>query len=134
MFAAVDPIHHIKHTIFAKYLILCYIFITRRTKAIIVLDPAPHQIPSEEKMTAITDALYDKALELSANVPDNFMELGRALTQLYDRDRDRFRKLAAKSNMGLRRAYHLIEVSRTVEQLEETLLSNGAASSACAVK
>jgi hypothetical protein len=25
-------------------------------------------------MTAITDALYDKALELSANVPDNFMD------------------------------------------------------------
>jgi hypothetical protein len=54
---------------------------------------------------------------LSANVPDNFMELGRALAQLYDLDRDRFRQLAAKSNMGLRRAYHLIEVSRTVEAL-----------------
>jgi hypothetical protein len=92
----------------------------RGTNAIIALDPpadAPHRIPSEEKMTAITDALYDKALELSANVPDNFMELGRALAQLYDLDRDRFRQLAARSNMGLRRAYHLIEVSRTVEAL-----------------
>jgi hypothetical protein len=66
-------------------------------------------------MTAIIDALFDKALELSANVPDNFMELGRALAQLHDLDRDRFRQLVAKSNMGLRRAYHLIEVSRTVE-------------------
>jgi hypothetical protein len=68
-------------------------------------------------MTAITDALYDKALELSANVPDNFMELGRALAQLYDLDPELFRQLAAKSNMGLRRAYYLIEVSRTVEAL-----------------
>ena len=68
-------------------------------------------------MTAITDALYDKALELSANVPDNFMELGRALAQLYDLDPDRFRQLAAKSSMGLRRAYDLVEVSRTFEPL-----------------
>ena len=37
-------------------------------------------------MTEGTDALYEKALELSANVPDNFLELGRALTQLYDLD------------------------------------------------
>jgi hypothetical protein len=71
-------------------------------------------------MTEGTDALYDKALELSANVPDNFMELGRALAQLYDLDRDIFRQLAAKSNIGLRRAYHLIEVSRTVEAMAIT--------------
>jgi hypothetical protein len=72
-------------------LILFYIYSTRRTNAIIVLDPpadALHRIPSEEKMTEGTVALYDKALELSANVPDNFMELGRALAQLYDLDRD----------------------------------------------
>ena len=29
-----------------------------------------------------TNALYEKALELSADVPDNFLELGRALCQL----------------------------------------------------
>jgi len=68
-------------------------------------------------MTAITDALYDKALELSANVPDNFMVLGEALAQLYDLDPELFRQLAAKSNMGLRKAYSLIEVSRTFEPL-----------------
>jgi hypothetical protein len=33
-------------------------------------------------MTEITDALFDEALGLSANVSDNFMELGRALAQL----------------------------------------------------
>ena len=68
-------------------------------------------------MTEGTDALYDKALELSANVPDNFLELGRALSRLYDRDPNLFRQLAAKSNMGLRKAYSLIEVSRTFEPL-----------------
>jgi hypothetical protein len=68
-------------------------------------------------MTEGTDALYEKALELSANVPDNFLELGRAMAQLYDRDQDLFRQLAAKSNMGLRKAYDLVEVSRTLEPL-----------------
>ena len=68
-------------------------------------------------MTKGTDALDDKALELSANVPDNFVELGRALSQLYDRDPNLFRQLATKSNMGLRKAYDLIEVSRTFEPL-----------------
>lgn len=68
-------------------------------------------------MTEGTDALDDKALELSANVPDNFVELGRALSQLYDRDPNLFRQLVAKSNMGLRKAYELVEVSRTFEPL-----------------
>jgi hypothetical protein len=66
-------------------------------------------------MTEGTDAPYDKALELSANVPDNFLELGRAMAQLYDPNL--FRQLAAKSNMGLRNAYDLVEVSRTFEPL-----------------
>jgi hypothetical protein len=68
-------------------------------------------------MTEVTDALYDKALGLSVNIPDNFMELGRVFAQLYDLDPELFRQLAAKSNMGLRKAYSLIEVSRTVEAL-----------------
>ncbi|MGC2782912.1 MAG: hypothetical protein WA397_03565, partial [Roseiarcus sp.] len=68
-------------------------------------------------MTEGTDALYEKALELSANVPDNFLELGRVLSRLYYRDPNLFRQLAAKSNMGLRKAYSLIEVSRTFEPL-----------------
>jgi cell division protein FtsI/penicillin-binding protein 2 len=68
-------------------------------------------------MTEDTDALYEKALELSDNVPDNFVGLGRALSQLYDLDPELFRKLAAKSNMGLRKAYDLVEISRTLEPL-----------------
>jgi hypothetical protein len=68
-------------------------------------------------MTEITDALFDEALGLSANVSDNFMELGRALAQLYGLDRDRFRQLAARSNIGSKGAHQLIEVSRTLEAL-----------------
>jgi hypothetical protein len=68
-------------------------------------------------MTKGTDALYDKALELSDNVPANFLELGEALAQLYDLDPELFRQLATKSNMGQRRASYLIEVSRAVEAL-----------------
>lgn len=68
-------------------------------------------------MTEGTDELYAKALELSANIPDNFMELGRALAQLYDLDPELFRRLASTSNMGRRRAYYLVEVSRTFEPL-----------------
>jgi hypothetical protein len=68
-------------------------------------------------MTEITDALFDEALGLSANVSDNFMELGRALAQLYNLDRDRFRHLAARSNIGSKGAHRLIEVSRTFEAL-----------------
>jgi hypothetical protein len=68
-------------------------------------------------MTEGTDALYEKAFELSAKVPDNFLVLGRAMARLYNRDPDLFRQLAAKSNMGLRKAYHLVEVSRAVDAL-----------------
>jgi hypothetical protein len=68
-------------------------------------------------MTEITDALFDKALGLSTNVPDNFMDLGQALAQLYELDRDRFRQLATRSNIGSKGAYHLIEVSRIFEAL-----------------
>lgn len=68
-------------------------------------------------MTEGTDALYDKALELSGNVPANFLKLGEALARLYNLDPELFQQLAAKSNLGLRRAYYLIEVSRTVEAL-----------------
>jgi hypothetical protein len=68
-------------------------------------------------MTEITDALFDEALGLSANVSDNFMELGRALAQLYDLDRDRFPELAVRSNVSLRGAHQLIQFSRTFEAL-----------------
>jgi hypothetical protein len=45
------------------------------------------------------------------------MELGRALAQLYDLDRDRFRQLAARSNIGSKGAHQLVEAVRTFEAL-----------------
>ena len=68
-------------------------------------------------MTEGTSALYETALKLSASVDANFLELGHALLQLFDRDPDLFYQLAANANLGLRKAYDLIEVSRTFEPL-----------------
>ena len=65
-----------------------------------------------------TEALYDKALELFAKVPDKFLDLGRVLWQLQDRDPELFQKFVAKTGIGRRKAYYLVEISRTFEPLE----------------
>jgi hypothetical protein len=69
-------------------------------------------------MPPSTEALYEKALELFAKVPDNFLDLGRALRQLQDRDLELFQKFVAKTGIGRRKAYYLVEISRTFEPLE----------------
>ena len=61
------------------------------------------------------EALYDRALALSADVEDNFLELGRSLRQLLDRDPDLFQQVVKKGNLGRRKAYYLVEVSRTFD-------------------
>ena len=68
-------------------------------------------------MTIKIEELYDKALGLSADVEDNFLELGRSLRQLLDRDPDLFRQLVKKGNLGRRKAYYLVEVSRIFDPL-----------------
>ena len=60
--------------------------------------------------------LYDKALALSANVEDNFLELGRSLRHLQDRDPDLFQQVVTKGELGRRKAYYLVEVSRTFDK------------------
>ncbi len=62
-------------------------------------------------------ALYDKALELSADVEDNFLELGRSLRQLLERAPKLFRQVVNKGNLGGRKAYYLIKVSRVFDPL-----------------
>ena len=47
-------------------------------------------------MTIKIEELYDKALGLSADVEDNFLELGRTLRQLLDRDPDLFQQIVAE--------------------------------------
>jgi hypothetical protein len=61
--------------------------------------------------------LYDKALALSANVEDNFLELGRNLRQLLDRDSDLFQQVVNKGDLGRRNAYYIVEVSRIFDPL-----------------
>ena len=68
-------------------------------------------------MALSTEDLYDKAKALSGDVEDNFLELGRSLRQLLDRDPELFKKIVAKANLGRRKAYYLVEVSRIFDPL-----------------
>jgi hypothetical protein len=68
-------------------------------------------------MALKTEELYDKALALSANVEDNFLDLGRSLRQLQDRDPDLFQQVVKKGDLGRRKAYYLVEVSRIFDPL-----------------
>lgn len=55
-------------------------------------------------MALSTDDIYGKAVGLSADVEDNFLELGRCLRQLQDRDLEMFQKVVNKTNSaGARR-------------------------------
>ena len=66
----------------------------------------------EAELATNIDDLYDKALDLSSNVEDNFLDLARSLRQLLDRDPDLFKKVIDKSNLGSRKAYYLVNISR----------------------
>ena len=68
-------------------------------------------------MATSTEDLYEKALEMSSNVDDNFLDLARTLRQLLDREPDLFKKVVEKTNLGTRKAYYLVEISRTFEPL-----------------
>lgn len=64
-------------------------------------------------MVKSNDALYAAAKEMSSNVDDAFLDLGNALRQLQDREPDMFHKLYETTDLGRRKAYYLVEVSRT---------------------
>ena len=68
-------------------------------------------------MTLSTEDLFDKALHMAGNVEDNFLELGKALRQLQDRDLELFQKIVAKGSLRRRKAYYLVEVSRIFDPL-----------------
>ncbi len=68
-------------------------------------------------MAVSNEELYGQAEALSANVEDNFLDLGRALRKLLDRDPELFSKLWQKASLGRRKAYYLVEVSRTFDPL-----------------
>src|SRR5208337_1929726 len=67
-------------------------------------------------MTMSIEDLYDRVLALSDDVEDNFLELGRSLRQLQDRDPDLFQQVAKKASLGRRKAYYLVEVSRKFDK------------------
>jgi hypothetical protein len=71
----------------------------------------------EKKVVLSTDDIYAKALDMSTNLEDNFLDLGRYLRQLQDREPDLFQKIVDKSDLGKRKAYYLIEISRTFDPL-----------------
>jgi hypothetical protein len=68
-------------------------------------------------VTLSTDDLYEKALGLSSNVDDNFLELARSLRQLLDRDPELFKKVIDKTNLGSRKAYYLVNISKVFDPL-----------------
>lgn len=65
-----------------------------------------------------TEELFDKAMTLSKNVDDTFLELGRTLRQLQDREPQLFQEIVAKSDLGRRKAYYLVDVSRVFDPLQ----------------
>jgi hypothetical protein len=73
--------------------------------------------PKEGIMTISVEELYDRALALSSDVEDTFLELGRSLRQLLDRDPSLFQQIVKKGRLGRRKAYYLVEVSRKFEPL-----------------
>ena len=68
-------------------------------------------------MALSNEDLFDKALVLSKDVEDNFLDLAKTLRQLLDRDPEAFREVWTKTNLGRRKAYYLVEVSRTYDPL-----------------
>src|SRR5208337_851216 len=68
-------------------------------------------------MVVSNDELYSEAEALSANVEDNFLDLGKALRKLLDRDPALFQQLWQKTSLGRRKAYYLVEVSRVFDPL-----------------
>lgn len=69
-------------------------------------------------MTLNIEALHQKALSLAADIEDTFLDLGRALRQLQDRDPERFQKIVEQTNLGRRKAYYLVEISRAFDPLQ----------------
>lgn len=69
-------------------------------------------------MALKTEDLFDKAMTLSKNVDDAFLELGRTLRQLLDREPQQFQEIVAKSDLGRRKAYYLVDVSRVFDPLQ----------------
>jgi hypothetical protein len=69
-------------------------------------------------VTLNIEALYEKAKEMASDVEDTFLDLGRMLRQLLDRDPELFQKIVQQTNLGRRKAYYLVEVSQAFDPLQ----------------
>ncbi len=64
-----------------------------------------------------TNEIYARAVALSKDVDDNFLELAKTLRQLQERDADMFHKVLTKARIGSRKAYYLINISKWFDGL-----------------
>jgi len=71
----------------------------------------------EGKVPLSTDEIYAKAMKMAKNVEDNFLDLGRYLRQLQNRDPEKFQEIIQKTDLKRRKAYYLVEVSKTFDPL-----------------
>ena len=56
---------------------------------------------------------YDAAKGYVATLDENFIELGKALIELHETDFAEFQRLLKNTGLGSRKAYYLIDISRT---------------------
>ena len=69
-------------------------------------------------MAISTSDLFDKAMALSSEAIDQtFLDLGKTLRTLLDRDPELFRQVVEKTDLGSRKAYYLVNISRVFEPL-----------------
>ena len=71
-------------------------------------------------MTLKTEDAYNKIIRLSTHVDQNFIELGRLLRQLKERDKELFKQVCEDSGLGRRKGYYLVAIVKQFEGLPIT--------------
>jgi hypothetical protein len=64
--------------------------------------------------------LFEEATSLSKHVDDNFIELGRALRKLQESKPVLFEKVYKTTDLGRRKAYYLVQVSKTFDPAQDS--------------
>jgi len=68
-------------------------------------------------MTLSKQETFDRAVRLAARFDDDFMELGRLLKRLQERDHELFKQVCGETHLDRRKAYYLVQIARRVEGL-----------------
>jgi len=61
--------------------------------------------------------LYNKVVELSSTVDENFLELASTLRHLQDTDPEKFRMAVTHTQLGQRKAYYLVTIDRVFSKI-----------------